>query len=72
MVRWIAEDKNGDAYLYEVEPEKYEKLGWWAIANGSKDFYPIKHEIVLSLIGKLINWEDEGPVKINIEIDNEG
>lgn len=54
---YIARDKKGSLYLYDMEPRKSENEDWW-IGKGNTVFTPFN-----KLFG-FIKWEDEKPYSI--------
>lgn len=62
---WIAKDKEGDIYIYELKPSRgYSR--WEPKENkyGKIDMIKLPSDADEKLIGKHIDWTDE-PVKIN-------
>lgn len=53
---WIARDYNGDLYLFNTKPKKYETRGQWLSSDGAFFVEDIARELNIQ-----VNWEDEEP-----------
>ena len=58
---WLAENKNGDEYIYDLEPERYSD----AFVNNERysDSVKLPQGSIEKLIGRPLTWDDE-PVEI--------
>jgi len=58
---WLAVDKDGDEYIYESEPERYDDM---FVCSGYDDkLFELPNGSIEKLIGKKLTWDDE-PVEI--------
>ena len=66
--KWIARDKNGRLYVYEVKPSKNDE-GWFSyIAQGIRG--GDCREVADYPIFKNVRWEDEEPTPVNLGIED--
>lgn len=57
---WIVVDKNGEEYVYEIEPIKKETLKHWGCGG---EYVNLPQGSIKKLIGRDLTWEDE-PVEL--------
>ena len=59
---FVAVDKNGTEWIFDWEPARAERAGWWAeMFNTSKIQLP--EGSIAKLIGRELTWSDE-PVEL--------
>lgn len=59
---YIARDRSGELYLYNLKPEKSEKFGMWV--NDDSDYVVLHNFNAFSHLFKFITWGDEEPWSI--------